>query len=762
MSNENTNASLLPEGLGWLADAVPAKCPDGHEMEWTDVAIDSSICTGDYVEVPDPATFERLQKEANLWEPWMRELAPGVLGRVTSLKADPARSSEGSSETAEASTNAAQTPESQTRVSQGPAALPKKPNATVRFNLKDRSRSAVFHLDRFRKHLRAGDMVHALKKLDKKVDKSAVGLLRSLDGPMSFGSVTLNGKPAVDSIASLDQLWRCASDNCCGGHVLSGTWRWRCHTCGTNACSVCRTAPVAPLRSLFHSKPPMVYSVQEALWGLFNRASPATFHQPPSKVAASIRITDWVLLKSSAPRYGLNPALVNELGVLMATQGEDCFVKFPSLPNLWKGLESELAVVEVGQRVSLKQMYIDDPSLLSLSPLPDCFSPLSANAKRGKFIGPAEPPSKRVKREEEATAGDADTQGRVSETIIGTLLHIEPDGSCYVSWGLPEAEQNRTGGIALWDRPWAGHLRELDFIVFAEGDFVMLRDGVAEPSFGFGDVQHGDIGRVTKITHASATEGASVGTNMMTANGATTLIEVFFPCQPFWHGSEDDLDLVRRGLLVSIDSSINEPRPLGWQGVSKTAVGRVVSLHKDATCFVEFPSNPRWFGKVFELHSEYYSPRPPFPPAAAPSTAVPIGPPLPAPAQIDDKQLLCSLDAIVKLNTSKDPDNARRAAFRSVHSRLQKVYDTWCMNDSTHSTYNNLYKWVMLSFAQLSKGDHVVLSDDGIKVLNKRSWPGLQEGETGVVSNVDGSPPWYACVKSRIRIETEAKVFCEQ
>eukprot|EP01064_Diplonema_japonicum_P033238 TRINITY_DN6501_c0_g3_i1.p1 TRINITY_DN6501_c0_g3~~TRINITY_DN6501_c0_g3_i1.p1 ORF type:complete len:630 (+),score=94.17 TRINITY_DN6501_c0_g3_i1:64-1953(+) len=606
---------VLPSCLSWLQQAEPAKCYSGHEMEWTDLTAPSSISTGDVVGMMDPTTCREVQQAAELWSDWMATVARRT-GTVVKCDA----------------------------LSKASAVVEVRFDAPI-------SKTGTFSTKCLKRQLRMGDMVQTTRKVDG-VDKGAIGVLHSYSsssgGNVSFGSV--NVKVQASAIVCLAQKWRCGAPQCRGGHATAGMWRWCCFVCGLNLCCVCKMPPPQLLRKLFHSKLPI--SLYPTKLRSLTDPSDTAYHLPG--------LQDWVILRSAQPKYGLGDAVVNDVGVVVGVDGDECTVKFAAFSDLWRAMRTELQTIPIGQKVIVKDGAVPSADWGDLNP---------------------------------------------HYKIYGVIKHIEPDGSCLVKWDG-------------WNTLWTGHLTELHVVLLCVGDAVALQDSVT-PSFGFGNAAYGDIGLVTSLQDAATVQ---------------------FVVQSNWKGIPQDLQQIGVGSAVSVHKLVTPQQ--GWQGTAPGEVGRIVSLNQTGACEVAFPSN-RWVGNVMELElkplSAVLTPR-------ATSTADPMGPPLPTPDTIDQEKL--NQLSLENLGASGSTGSARLAAFRSIREKLKMVYAAWDANASYHGTYNNLYRWVMIEFAQVACGNKVVLSEEGKGLVNGRQWGGLLNDEVGLVTAVDESGPWFVCVRT--------------
>mmetsp|Transcript_68047 Transcript_68047/g.148334 ORF Transcript_68047/g.148334 Transcript_68047/m.148334 type:complete len:815 (-) Transcript_68047:352-2796(-) len=356
------------------------------------------------------------------------------------------------------------------------------------------------------------------------------------------------------------------------------------------------------------------------------------------RTGAGLKVGDKVKVRAdiSEPKYKWGSVKPGMVGVLKRIDDDgDCFVAFPELPRLWRGLCSEMQKASPGQsstttlQVGTKVRYamqsctiarVLDADRVMIS-IPDV-GEVEANQTEFSIIeGKESHGNIKVGDRVRVCANVTSPKhgwGNVKPGMVGLVSSIDDDGKCRILFDVQtDAWVGICSEMEVADASPGPRSTDAKNVVARNGgtrikvgDQVRVRPDVEEPAYGWGSVRRGMVGLVSDVDDADAVSGdckvffdslddAWTGRcsdmEVVNAGGSSTSDEPPITAQGAGPAT------VQVGDRVRVQASVREPRH-GWGGVQPGLVGLVIAIDNDGDCKVMFDGRDAlWTGDCSEM-----------------------------------------------------------------------------------------------------------------------------------------------------------------
>mmetsp|Transcript_22393 Transcript_22393/g.49042 ORF Transcript_22393/g.49042 Transcript_22393/m.49042 type:complete len:901 (-) Transcript_22393:399-3101(-) len=360
--------------------------------------------------------------------------------------------------------------------------------------------------------------------------------------------------------------------------------------------------------------------------------------QPGIKTYGDMKLGDKIEVRPtvSEPKYKWGSVKPGMVGVLKRIDDDgDCFVAFPELPRLWRGLCSEMQKASPGQsstttlQVGTKVRYamqsctiarVLDADRVMIS-IPDV-GEVEANQTEFSIIeGKESHGNIKVGDRVRVCANVTSPKhgwGNVKPGMVGLVSSIDDDGKCRILFDVQtDAWVGICSEMEVADASPGPRSTDAKNVVARNGgtrikvgDQVRVRPDVEEPAYGWGSVRRGMVGLVSDVDDADAVSGdckvffdslddAWTGRcsdmEVVNAGGSSTSDEPPITAQGAGPAT------VQVGDRVRVQASVREPRH-GWGGVQPGLVGLVIAIDNDGDCKVMFDGRDAlWTGDCSEM-----------------------------------------------------------------------------------------------------------------------------------------------------------------
>ncbi|KAL0216548.1 hypothetical protein P9112_008732 [Eukaryota sp. TZLM1-RC] len=299
-----------------------------------------------------------------------------------------------------------------------------------------------------------------------------------------------------------------------------------------------------------------------------------------------LRVGSKVAIKPDVELAFGNPPNRSEIGSIVDVSGQNCVVDFPSAEGFLVLMDDLLIVREEGT----------EPTMMEPS------QPYAV----GFHVG------QRVKVKD-----DIETPryrwGSVKRGDVGTIRTIEDDGTAFVDFPTQSRWRAALEEMELVDAPPPEPTGPVPIVPDSEaipagergllprvGDHVKVKSSVSQPTFQWGNVRPGDIGKLVSV------------------NIESSECRVDFPQHKGWHAKLEELEKVSEseaetaesvvhtssaklgiGDLVRVKPDISNPR-FRWGNVTHSSIG-IVTRVEEAKCKVDFENHRNWAALCAEL-----------------------------------------------------------------------------------------------------------------------------------------------------------------